>query len=152
MSSPVPNPNSSMPPYDRDVDQLKLLAIFHYVVGGLTIAFSSLFIIHVVMAATMYLHPEALPFPKGAQPQPPREVWLMLGAIAGCFVLFGWMLGILTIISGRLIAKRKYRTFSLITAAVLCVMFPFGTVLGVCTLIVLSRNSVSERYAGSVPA
>jgi len=36
--------------------------------------------------------------------------------------------------------------FSFIFAAILCGLFPFGTVLGVFTIIVLSKDSVKKIY------
>jgi len=36
--------------------------------------------------------------------------------------------------------------FSLIIAGINCVQFPFGTVLGVFTFVVLLRDSVRELY------
>jgi hypothetical protein len=41
-----------------DQEYLKLLAIFHYVVGGIIIAFSSLFIFHVVFGIMLAVDPE----------------------------------------------------------------------------------------------
>jgi hypothetical protein len=55
-------------------------------------------------------------------------------------------LGILTIVSGRLISLRRRRTFSLVVAGINCASFPFGTVLGVFTFIVLARPSVRALY------
>ena len=43
-------------------------------------------------------------------------------------------------------AKRRKRMFSYVMAAILCAFMPFGTVLGVFTLIVLGRESVRQLY------
>ena len=137
--------------YDRDLDHLKLLRIFHYIVGGLTIAFSSLFIFHIGFAVMLYLHPELLPKPPGGQPlPPPREMWLLLAIMASVFVVIGWTFGVLTIVSGRMMAQLRHRVFSVIVAGLNCLLFPFGTALGVCTLLVLCRDSVRRRYAGEI--
>jgi hypothetical protein len=66
--------------------------------------------------------------------------------MGGCAVFVGWTLGILTIVSGRLISLRRRRTFSLVVAGINCASFPFGTVLGVFTFIVLARPSVRALY------
>lgn len=97
--------------FDRDQEHLRLLAIFHYVVGGLCIVFSSFFLLHVGMAIAMYLNPVMLPAPPHGAP-PPREVWLLLAAVASGAIALGWSVGILTIISGRMLAKRRHRIFS----------------------------------------
>jgi hypothetical protein len=42
--------------------------------------------------------------------------------------------------------KRRGRIFSLIVAGLNCLCFPFGTVLGVFTFVILLRDSVVEVY------
>jgi hypothetical protein len=42
--------------------------------------------------------------------------------------------------------KRKFRMFSLVVAGLDCVQIPFGTVLGVFTLVILLRDSVRDSY------
>jgi hypothetical protein len=56
-------------------------------------------------------------------------------AIAGCVIA-----------SGRFLKQRKNYTFSFIIACFSCAAFPFGTILGVFTIIVLSRDSVKRIY------
>lgn len=58
----------------------------------------------------------------------------------------GWAGAICTFISGRLLAKRRKRMFSFVMAALLCMFMPFGTVLGIFTIMVLSRESVQRLY------
>ena len=53
---------------------------------------------------------------------------------------------ILVIVSGRKLAKMKNYMYSLVIACILCVGFPFGTVLGIFTIIVLSRETVRAAY------
>jgi len=55
--------------------------------------------------------------------------------------------GFTNLISGFFILQRRGRLFSLIVAGFNCLCFPFGTVLGVFTFIVLLRESVAEAYA-----
>jgi hypothetical protein len=45
--------------------------------------------------------------------------------------------------------QRKRRVFSIVVAALLCTNFPFGTILGVLTIIVLCRQSVMEAYSAN---
>jgi len=144
-SEPVMEPDPAA--HIRDSEHLRLLRVFHYVFGGLTIAFSSLFIIHATMGVAMYLQPEMLPMPQMPnQPTPPREMWLMLAGMSAGFVVLGWMVGILTIVSGSFLKRPRGRTFSIVVAAVNCFAFPFGTALGVCTLLALTRPSVVRMY------
>ena len=50
---------------------------------------------------------------------------------------------------GRGLAQRKRYMFCLVVACVECLFMPFGTVLGVFTIIVLSRDSVKALF-GSI--
>jgi hypothetical protein len=45
--------------------------------------------------------------------------------------------------------QRRYRMFSMLIAGLNCLQVPLGTVLGVFTLLVLSRESVQELYPDS---
>jgi hypothetical protein len=62
------------------------------------------------------------------------------------FFLFGQTMALAIIVSGRFIAKRRHYLYSFVIACIECAFFPFGTVLGVFTIIVLSRESVKELY------
>ena len=61
-------------------------------------------------------------------------------------MLLGWLFGGLTIYSGLCIQRRQRRTFSLVMAVVNCLSIPFGTALGIFTILVLSRESVRRQY------
>ena len=135
----------------RDADHLRLLSIFHYVYGGLSIAFSSIFIFHIVMGVMFLENPQMFAPPPGAGGTPPPPMpfnmgWFFIG-FGSVAVLIGWTSGILTIVSGRRIARRRSRTFSIVIAGLNCLSVPFGTALGVFTLIVLLRDSVRRLYA-----
>src|SRR5438045_2124441 len=80
----------------RDVEHLRLLAIFHYIVGGIIAVFSSCGLIHFTMGLVMALNPNAFGPPAGSSgggaPPPAFVGWLFAG-FAGLFVLAGWTLG-----------------------------------------------------------
>ena len=132
-----------------DLSQLRTLAICHYVCGGLEMAFGSIFIIHIVMGIAMARG--AFPF-AGSGPPPPSWLGDFFAAMGGCAVFCGWTLGVLTILSGRAIAQRRRKMFSLVMAGINCAWFPFGTLLGVFTFIVLNRPSVRILYENPPPA
>ena len=137
-------------PWSVDRGHLKTLAICHYVAGGLELVFSSFFILYIVIGLVFVNDPNAFAPPAGsragAQPQPPPEFGWMFVGMGSCIVLLGWTTGILTIVSGRGIARLRRRTFSLVMAGVNCLWMPIGTVLGVFTFIVLMRGSVIALY------
>ncbi len=65
--------------------------------------------------------------------------YIVMGVIICAFAIANFM-------SARFIKKRKNKTFSFVVAALNCIQMPFGTVLGVFTIIVLMRPSVKSGY------
>ena len=131
---------------NTDAEHLRLLSIFHYVFGGFQIAISSIFIVHFVFGLMMLTNPQMF----GHNP-PPSWLGLLITVIGVGVLLLGWALGICAIYSGRCIARRQRRMFSLVVAAINCASFPFGTALGVFTIIVLMRDSVKQLFTGKTP-
>lgn len=56
------------------------------------------------------------------------------------------------IAAGRKLKRRTSRTFCLVVAGLECILMPFGTVLGVFTLIVLSKEPAKQLFAERAPA
>lgn len=128
-----------------DEEQLRLLSIFHYIVAGLIALFACLPILHIGMGALMLINPQFGNQSSHGQPPPAFVGYLFIG-LGAFFFLMGWAVAICTHLSGRYLARQKRRLFSFVIAALLCTFVPFGTVLGVFTLIVLSRESVQRLY------
>jgi hypothetical protein len=146
MMNPPPIPS---PPLSQDEEHLKLLALFHYIVAGLGALFACFPLIHVAIGIMFIMKPDSMN--GSGQPIPPPAAFGYLFAGMGAlFVLAGWAVAICTFISGRYLACRRNRMFSFVMAAVLCMFFPFGTLLGVFTIIVLSRESVKRLYQAPI--
>ena len=131
---------------NQNVEHLKLLSIFHYVVGGLTALFSLFGIFYLILGLVMILCPEKLD-PKG-QP-PPAFIGWMFAIIGGGFITVGWIFAAFIITAGRFLARHKHYLFCLIMAGIECILMPFGTVLGVFTIIVLMRESVKQLFSAN---
>lgn len=126
---------------NQDEQYLKLLSVFHYVVGGLVAFFACIPFIHLSLGIAMLV---------GAfQDGPPRFVGLIFVLMAMLFITAGWTLAICIVIAGRCLAKRKHYMFCLVIAAITCTFMPFGTILGVFTIIVLMRPSVKELFTAN---
>ena len=130
----------------QDGEHLRLLSIFHYVVSGLLGLFACIPLIHVAIGAMFILHPDA--FNKG-QPQPfPAQIFgLIFMMLGGVIVLGGWLVAALIFTAGRVLGRHKHHMFCVVIAALSCIFFPFGTALGVFSLLVLLRPSVKELFA-----
>jgi hypothetical protein len=132
-------------PKNTDEEHLKLLAVFHYVLAALVGLFACLPLLHVGMGIMMVAKPGV--FNEGQNSPPPAWAGYIFIAIGAFLCTLGWATAVCTFLSGRFLAKRKKRLFSFVMAAVMCMFAPFGTVLGVFTIIVLSRESVQRLYA-----
>lgn len=131
----------------KDLEHLKLLSLFHYIVGGLGVFFACFPLFHVFFGLMMMFKPEVV---SGQGSPPPFIFGAFMVGLGLTLTLLGWATAICTIISGRMLAQRKRRMFSFVVAAILCVFMPLGTVLGVFTIIVLSRDSVRRLYGEAV--
>jgi hypothetical protein len=127
----------------QDEDHLRLLSIFHYVVGGLSALFALFPIVHMLMGLFIILAPEKF---GGKGDPPPAFIGWFIVAFAACFMLAGWIFATLVILTGRFLARRKYYTFCFVMAAVESLFMPFGTVLAVFTLVVLLREPVKRMF------
>jgi hypothetical protein len=127
-----------------DHEHLRLLSIFHYVVGGLTAAFSLFPLIHVGLGLFFVIAGNDLaPSADGSSPVGLGWLFLIMGTL---IIVFGMTLAVWIILSGRYLAKRTHYYFSFVVACFLCLSAPLGTILGVFTIIVLLRPSVKLLY------
>lgn len=129
-------------------EQLRVLSIGHYVVGGLHALFGCFGLIHFSLGLMMFFGD--LGTGSGSNPPAPAFIGLFFALFGGIFVLFGWVLGFLTILSGRYIAQRRNRTFSIAMGAVNCTMVPFGTVIGVFDIVLLTKAEVIKEYPPTI--
>ena len=137
------------PTINQDEEHLRLLVIFHYVLAGITGVFSLIPVLHLILG--LFLVFGASHFHNQGNPPPAIFGWFFI--IFACFfILAGLTMAILILINGRCLAARKYYTFCQVMAGVECLLMPFGTVLGVFTLIVLSRPLVKPLFAPSSAA
>ena len=141
---------ADLPPLMRDqrkadADHLRLLAVFQFVVAGLSLAGIGFLTLHYTFMHVFFENPEIWKNSKGGGP-PPAEFFAIFKWF---YAIFGFGLvtaGVANLLSGLFIRKRKHRIFSLVVAGLDCLQIPFGTVLGVFTFIVLLRDSVREIY------
>ncbi len=133
----------------KEAEHLRTLAICHYVVAGLSIFGLAFLGLHYSIMRMAFGNPQMWDKAKSPPPFDPAEFF---HAFQWFYLFFGVMIvasGILTLISGRFIHRRVNRTFSIIIAGLNCLYMPFGTLLGIFTLIVLTKDSVLQLYAQS---
>ncbi len=133
-----------------DEEHLRLLSVFHYVCAGLAAFFACIPIIHLIVGSVLLLHPEGFNS-QNNQAHPERFIGLLFVVMGGMFTLFGWAFAGCLAFAGRCLGQRKNYMFCLVMAAIACMFMPFGTILGVFTLIVLVRPSVKTLFNGVTP-
>ena len=127
----------------QDEDHLRLLAIFHYVVAGLAGLFALFPIFHLVLGLFLILAPGKF---AGSGEAPPAFIGWMFVVFSAVFITIGWIFAAFVLATGRYLAKRRHHLFCLVMGGVECIFMPFGTVLGVFTIMVLTRESVKRLF------
>ncbi len=146
MASDSAAPAASLLPPDaqsvQDREHLDLLAVFHFItaaLAGLGLGFLGL---HFLIFQAVAVH-------GGPGLAAPGRVQLPLVLFSLVYAALGFWLTallVLNLLSGIFMKRRRARVFSLVVGAINCVHVPFGTVLGVFTLVVLTRASIRREY------
>ena len=139
--SPPPPPLSM-----EDANHLRLLSIFHYVVGGITALFSLFPLIHVALGIGVITGAMPMNDANGNATDDGRMFGWIFIVIGGVVILCGLALAAFIAYAGRCLAARRRHTLCLVVAALSCMCMPLGTVLGVFTLVVLLRPSVKAAF------
>lgn len=132
----------------HDANQLRQLAIGHYVVAGLMALFSLIFVLHIVLGTAMLTG--TLPMKSGGEPSSPDEQrmvgWLFV-VMGSVIVLGGLTLAGFVAYAGRCLTRQRRYLLCLIVAGLSCLFTPIGTILGVFTLVLLLRPQVKAAFA-----
>jgi hypothetical protein len=126
---------------NQEAEYLRLLSIFHYVVAGFAALFACFPIFHFGIGIAAIINGLSQ---HDAGPQ--ILIGLFFTIFAGTWMVTGWTFAVFVILAGRYLAKRIRYMFCLVVAGVECAFMPFGTVLGVFTIVVLTRPGVRERF------
>jgi hypothetical protein len=125
-----------------DIQHLRYLTIAHYIGAAMTALFACFPLIYLSAGLTFLLN---LPTTEGSDPFPVQLFGVMFALIGGMAVLW-WAFAALIFVAGRSLAARKRYTFCFVIAALCCASFPLGTVLGVFTILVLTRPTVKAMF------
>ena len=137
-----------MPNSGADLEHLRLLSIFHYVVAGLAAMFSLLPMIHLALGVAMI----SGHFDAPGKDSPPAALGWLFVVLASTVILCGLTFAACLALAGRFLDQRRRYLFCLVVAGFACMFAPFGTVLGVFTIVVLVRPSVKAAFSGEASA
>lgn len=133
---------------NRDKEHLQLLAIFHYVVAGLAALFSFFPLLYTTVGA-IFIFAARHGTAKPGEELPPEFLGWIFAVIGAVLFLIGIAMAICILIAGRSLALCRRYSFALVMACIECLFIPFGTVLGVLTILVLSRESVRRLFSAA---
>ncbi len=132
---------------NQNVEHLRLLSIFHYVVGGIAVLVSFFPLLYSAMGGCILYaarHPAGLP--NNQSPLPSILGWFFI-AFGALFFLAGIAMAICILFAGGSLSRPRHYWFAFVVACIECIFVPFGTILGVLTIIVLSRESVKGLFS-----
>ena len=154
-------------------ERLRILAIGHYVYGGIglvSLCFMGawfLFVFGMIVSvpqsewnknsaspsppASHYSTPTASPTPdsNATAGPPPKAVFLLFGGIFAMIVIGIGAVSALTVYAGRCIQKRKHRILIYVVSGINCIFIPYGTFLGVFTILAMGSPAAMEEFRGS---
>lgn len=132
-----------------DEEHLRLLSIFHYISGAITLAISLFIFVEAFLFFSIFSRIAdygtitSISFDRGRfDPM----FFSMFRYIFIVIFIITFIFGIAQIFSGKFLRDKTHKTFSFVIAIICLLSFPYGTILGVMTIIVLNRNSVVELY------
>ena len=129
-------------------ENIKLLSIFHYVFAGLVALFACIPLIHITMGIIFLLMPEKFcESGPDCTEQPTQVIGLIFIGVGTFALLVGWTFAVVVAMAGRFLARHVHLKYCIAVAAASCLFMPFGTVLGVFTLINLTKKEVEVLFA-----
>ena len=131
---------------NEDLNHIKILSIFHYVVAGMAALIACFPILHLIIGISILTGGL---FQGSAEPDsafPLSLFGLMFTIIPAAIILTGWAFAVCVAVAGYSLSRRQRYTFCLVVAGFCCMFAPFGTVLGVFTIVVLMSPSVKELF------
>lgn len=139
----------------RDSEHLNLLGTFNFIFAGLCLfaLLPSIAVLSVMRAGgfdrTLEEIRRQMEQQANAVPISPEELVAFFHVLLVAWIVVLAVAAVLCVVNGLNLRAHRHRGFSTVIAALQCLAIPFGTILGVFSLIVLGRASVTELYLGT---
>jgi|SRR5579872_6424702 len=124
-----------------DLRHLRLLSIFHYVVAVITALLGCILIFRLVAGIAILSGTIPIEDPD----YDPFAAWIFVSSV-GIVMTALWSYAVALRFAARFLHEHRRLPFCASVAAVGCIFMPFGTVLGLLTIIVLLRPSVQQLF------
>lgn len=116
---------------DRDVEHLRLLGVFHFVVGGLCLV-----ILVFLVLLPLLLGPS---YSNGVNSH--KSAAQLVGDL-----IVGGLLTLILMLNGWSLKNHHNRISCMVMSIFECLSIPLGTILGVSAILVLRRESVKQLF------
>ena len=147
-------------PNAEDVEHLSALSIGHFILSGVALLGAVPTLIYGFAGAKLLdefgsdisMAMGDIPGQSGADPFGGMSDTMLqdMGSLVTTLIVSAVVLALVTavhlLVVGVMIRKRRWWTFCYLTGWGECLMFPFGTILGIFTILVLSRPSVKRLF------
>ncbi|HVS38767.1 MAG TPA: hypothetical protein VMS17_24640 [Gemmataceae bacterium] len=128
----------------QDEDHLRILSVLYYVLGGLTLLGGMVPLVFVMIGVII------LNSPAGGAGGAEEAAWFFMG-IGGLIGVLLLVQAVCNFLAGAFLSQRRHYVFCFVMACLACLHMPLGTILGVFTLLVLSRPTVKEMFSMGPP-
>jgi hypothetical protein len=132
-----------------DEEHLKLLSLGYMVSAGIAAFFALFGIMYVFIGIVTSIAIAHVPISSKAGEPPPAFIGWIFAGMGLVFLLIGSGLAFARFWAARCVKQRKSRTYCMVIAAIGCVEIPYGTALGVLSLMVLGRQSVAKLFTAN---
>lgn len=133
----APDPNQAA----IDAEHLRLLRIGYFIAAGQTAFFVPFGLLYAGMGFFM----GGIPTHPGAAAPPVPVTWFF-GIFGAVFAGFGLVATVARVLTAIRLKERRWRVFCMVTAGFVCFEAPYGTALGIMTIMALGRPSVRELF------
>jgi hypothetical protein len=126
-----------------DDASVRMLSVFFWVSGAVTGLLALYFLIYVAFGVVVLMTPVS----SSAGDAFPGFFGWMFAVIGVLGFGFATALALVKVMCGFWLRQRRHRVVIMVVAGLACLEFPWGTLLGVMTFMLMARPSVAEEFA-----
>jgi hypothetical protein len=129
-----------------DEEHLSLVSLGYMVSAGIAAFFAMFGLVYVFLGIVTSIALSHVPASAKTNGPPSAFIGWIFGGLGLVFLLVGGGVAFARFWAARCVKQRRSRTFCMVIAAIGCLEFPYGTALGVLSLMVLGRKSVTKLF------
>ena len=127
-----------------DTEHLRLIGLGYLISAVVSAGLSFMGLFYALMGAVITASANQMP---ASANQPPPEFFAWIFGIFGLgFFAVMVIVAVVKFLTYLYLKQHRHRIFCLVIAGFSCLEVPYGTVLGVCTFLVMNRRSVEKLF------